>query len=371
MVRSALSCSIFALALALGNIVPVGTWADESYGDNLTMPVSAASSSITTMQAEIDDLRRRLDAIDWAQQPAYDQGVYYSLVPAWVVSVDYLNWDLRQRSTDFAITTDDGALAVGVGSVHRLELDRNSGVRGRLAYRTHVGWELGLIYTYFWTDGAASAEEPAGGNMWATRSHPARYEEAATADASSTFSFHVMDLEARYPIIQYAHVDVHLFGGVRWAELEQDFLVRYDGRDFDRGLFRDRTKVNGFGLRMGAETHWWWNSSWGAFGSASGSLLYGRFRTHLFEADGSCEPCEDILVDVHDAYGQPVPVFDAALGIAWNHGPLQLRGGYEMASWFNFADRSMFPDETHEGAYSPKSTDVLLDGFFFRLSYTY
>lgn len=184
------------------------------------------------------------------------------------------------------------------------------------------------------------------------------------------FSFSVFDLEARYPVIQRTHLEMYLFGGVRWAELDQEFLVRYDGDMFDDGRFSDSTRMSGAGLRMGTEMNWWWNSSWGVFGSMSGSLLYGRFQTHLLEAERACTPpCRDTIVDVYDAYGQPVPVLDAAVGIAWNYRCLQVRGGYEMVSWFNFADRSMFPDETHEGAYSPKSTDVLLDGFFIRLTY--
>lgn len=327
------------------------------------------AASIAAMQSEIQALRSRLDRLEWEHEPSQYLIPSVAFLPAWIISVDYLNWDLRQRSGDFAITTDDGALAVGQGTVHRLELDRNSGARGRLAYQTQTGWELGAAYTFFQTAATASAIEPDGGNMWATRSHPARYEEALTADARSEFTFHIADLDARYPMIQHQNLDVHLLGGVRWAQLEQDFSVRYDGRDFDQGFYGNRTKVNGFGLRMGVETSYWWNSHWGFFGSASGSLLYGRYRTRMTEGDRGCDPCQDIIVDVVDRYGQALPAVDAALGIAWNHGRFQVRGGYEMTNWFTFADRSMFPDETHEGVYSPKSTDVLLDGFFLRLVY--
>jgi hypothetical protein len=55
-------------------------------------------------------------------------------------------------------------------------MDRNSGVRGRLAYRTYSGWELGLTYTHFRSSTTASAERPENGLLWATRSHPARYD---------------------------------------------------------------------------------------------------------------------------------------------------------------------------------------------------
>jgi hypothetical protein len=73
---------LLVLALAPVCSVPVDAWASDSSGNGSVTPVSSSSTSVTTMQAEIDDLRRRLDAIDWAQQPVYDPGVYRSFVPA-------------------------------------------------------------------------------------------------------------------------------------------------------------------------------------------------------------------------------------------------------------------------------------------------
>ncbi len=329
---------------------------------------AASSSSLTMLEAEIAELRDRLDVMDQVGvgKPSGEEND--TVCPGWLVSVDYLNWDVRQRGTDFAITTDDSALSVGQGSVHHLEMDRNSGVRTGLGYRTGSGWELGLGYTYYQTDGTVSAAEPANGNMWATRSHPNQNQEAATADASGEFSYSVFDLEARYPLVRRCPVAVQIFGGLRWADIDQAFRVAYDGVDFDRAQYSDTSSATGFGLRLGAESQWRWNSSWSLFGSAAGSILYGRFHTRLFETNVAGA---DTIVDVRDDYGQAVPVLDAALGVAWNRGPVQVRAGYEMANWFNLADRSMFPDNVHEGAYAPLSEDVLLEGFFIRLSYTH
>jgi hypothetical protein len=44
-------------------------------------------------------------------------------------------------------------------------------------------------------------------------------------------------------------------------------------------------RCTGFGLRLGAESQWHLNSSWSLFGSTAGSILYGRFRTHLLETE--------------------------------------------------------------------------------------
>lgn len=359
-----------ALCIAIGCVL-ISPARGQQVG--LAQPTSADSASAVfasnaMLEAELADLRSRLDALDQATAVKLDgKDIDDSVCPGWLVSVDYLNWDLRQRGTDFAITTDDSAV-VGRGSVHNLDLDRNSGVRTSLGYRTRAGWELALGYTYFQTDGAASAAAPAGGNLWATRSHPARYEEADTADASGEFSYHVFDLEARYPLVRRCPVAVQIFGGLRWARIDQEFRVAYNGADFINGQFSDVSGMTAYGLRLGAESQWRLNSSWSLFGNAAGSVLYGRFHTALLETNRAAA---ETVVDVRDDYDQAVPVIDAAVGVAWNRGPWEIRGGYELANWFNLADRSMFPDFEHEGAYTPQSQDVLLDGLFVRFSYTH
>jgi len=331
--------------------------------------VHAVSAITALSESELAELRNRLDATDRTGVVKQDYvEIAGAVCPGWLVSVDYLNWNLYQRGTDFAVTTDDSALAIGSGSVQHLEMDRDSGFRANLGYRLASGWELAAGYTYFHTAATASAVEPAGGNMWATRSHPNENEEAATADAAGSFNYNVFDVEARSPWQQSCPVALQWFGGLRWADIGQDFQVTYDGVDFDNSVYRTSTSMTGFGLRLGAESQWRWNSNWSLFGSAAGSLVYGRFHTQFLETNVSGA---DTIVDVRDDYRQAVPVVDAAVGVAWNRGPVQIRGGYEMANWFNLADRAMFPDNVHEGAYAPSSQDVLLEGLFLRLAYSH
>ena len=63
--------------------------------------------------------------------------------------------------------------------------DRGSGVRAGIAYLTRSNWEIAFGYTYFHTSGSAFSMEPPGGNLWATRSHPDRNEEAREAAAEA------------------------------------------------------------------------------------------------------------------------------------------------------------------------------------------
>jgi hypothetical protein len=322
------------------------------------------------MNTEILALRERLDLLEaggsYGKAPGAKSAV---CCPGWLVSVDYLSWDLHQRGTDFAITTDDAALAVGSGAVHRLEMDRDSGFRLNLGYRLASGWELAAGYTYFHTAAVAAAAESGNGNLWATRSHPNENEEASTANANGSFDYHVIDLEARSPWLQTScPLALQWFGGLRWAGIDDAFQVAYDGMDFDNGLYSRTTGLTGFGLRMGAEGHWRWSPHWSLFGRAAGSVLYGQFHTEYLETNVGGA---DTIVAVRDDYRQAVPVIDAALGLAWTRGPVEIRGGYEMANWFDLQDRSMFPDNVHEGAFAPASSDVLLEGFFLRFSYVH
>jgi hypothetical protein len=341
-----------------------GTFAEESR----TGSVQAVSASTAYLESEVAEIKSRMNAMDraGAVQRSYAE-ITEAVCPGWLVSVDYLYWDLHRRGSDFALTTDDSALAVGRGAVHHLEMDRDSGFRLNAGYRFATGWELAAGYTYFATSASAAAAEPAGGNMWATRSHPNDNEEAATADAAGSFDYNVFDLEARSPWLQSCPVALRWFGGLRWSDVEQDFQAAYDGYDFDDSVYRNRTNMTGFGLRLGAESQWRWNANWSLFGSAAGSVLYGRFHTQMLETNVGGA---DTIVDVRDDYRQAVPVLEAAVGVAWNRGPVQIRAGYEMANWFNLADRSLFPDDVHEGAYAPLAEDVLLEGLFLRLAYS-
>lgn len=357
---------LVAWSLALG-CVCCGTAHGEP-AEFVSRESGSVSASTAGLESEIAELAARLNAIEQVGVPDRKAELRAASCPAWLVSVDFLYWEPRQRGTDFAITTDDSALSVGRGSVLSLEMDHSPGVRANLGYRTCSGWELGVIYTHFGAGGTTSAAVPDCGNMWATRSHPSRNEEAATAEASGHINYNVFDLEARYPLVDACSIGVQIFGGLRWAQIDEAFQVDYDGVDFDRAQYRDDWRMNGFGVRLGGETQWRWNASWSLFGNAAGSVLGGRFRTHLLETDAQGA---DTIVDVQDDYDQGMAVLEAAAGIAWTHGPLQMRAGYELHNWFNLADRSMFPDAEHEGLFTPLSNDVLLDGLFVRLGYTY
>jgi hypothetical protein len=232
-----------------------------------------------------------------------------------------------------------------------------------IAYLTQSGWEIGLGYTYFHASATGAAQEPVDGNFWATRSHPEQNEEAATALGLGSFDCQVLDLEVGHELCLNRHTGLRLFGGLRWANIDQHLLIRYDGRDFDNAVVNQPVSMDAIGIRLGADGRWHFAHGWSVFGRAAGAVTYGQFHTQKLETNFSGA---DTIVNVVDNYDQAVPVLEAALGVSWRYRCLEIAAGYEIVSWFNLADRSLFPDSTHEGLYTPVSTDVLLDGFFFR-----
>jgi len=346
--------SHFATVLAgLIFVLPTLGGSIESYGSNEDTEASEFS--------EPDTNRTKLFEQD--SEPLTE-----AVLGKWVAKVDYLNWSVNRQGLDYAVATDGTAQAVGNGSVRNLEFGRDSGVRVGVGYLFSSGWDLTGNYTYFRNSASAFAAEPAGGNLWATRSHPNVNQEAETAAATGSFNYDVFDLEAGYGYRFNESIAIRPFGGLRWANIDQNLNVRYDGRDFTNGVVDNNLTMNGFGFRLGMDGYWHLGHGWSLFGRGAGSVMYGKFQSRLLETnfDGA-----DTIVNVRDDYTQAVPVLETAMGAAWQYESFQFAAGYELNNWFNLGNRSMFPDNAHEGAYAPASNSVLLNGFFLRCSVVY
>lgn len=288
--------------------------------------------------------------------------------PVWEGSIDYLYWRPRQRGLDYAVVEDGAALTVGSGRIRELELDRESGIRGSLAYRTKTGWGLLFGYTHYDTDGINSVLRPPGvGELFATRSHPDSNEEADIATATGSLDYQVFDVLGYRSIFRNRFSDVRLFGGVRFADIDQATSIDYDGRDFVDGLVSSRMQMDGFGLRVAAEGNWRMGFGFGVFGRVGGGLVLGRFQTRLFESNLNGA---ELITAMEDDYTKAVPQLDLAGGVSWGWRGLSVSVGYEMTDWFDLSNRSVFIDDIHEGLYGPFETDILLEGLFARVAFS-
>ncbi len=368
---------VFSLFILMSSAPALSAESPLALPERMPQTWEASPGRTAPWDSEIAELHARLDTVQ-RQYGAYADagkatghgksklGWTDGPRPRWVVSAEYLNWQLRRSDLDYAIPSDGSALAVGAGNLERPEFERDSGVRTWLGYRTGSCWESGVGYTYFSTSATATAMEPAVGSLWATRSYPDGNEQAATATAFGSFDYHVVDLESRYAFSVSESASLKMFGGPRWAKIDQDVRFAYDGRDFDNGLVRQPVSMNAFGARVGIDGYWhvWRRCSF--FGRGALSIMYGEFQTRLVETNVSGAAT---IVDVTDNYTQVVPVLDAAVGMSWRwRDRLEIATGYELTSWFNAGTRSSFVDSVQQGLYNHEPTDLLLDGVFFRFT---
>ena len=110
-------------------------------------------------------------------------------------SGDLLYWNAHMRSLDYAASEDGTTLTIGAGQNHRVDFDRNAGLRTELGYMAKVGWGVSVSYTYFSTEGSDSVDRPPGvGQLFSTISHPGGPEEADTASATTSLDFSTFEL---------------------------------------------------------------------------------------------------------------------------------------------------------------------------------
>jgi hypothetical protein len=280
------------------------------------------------------------------------------------VDAEYLLLRPRRRAFDFAIT-DPSTKDAPIGCIESLEWRTRSGVRvgGGYAFPGD-GWEIGAYYTYLHSDADAFAARPTGGTLFATLTHPGTIEQVDTALAESGINFNVVDVEIARRFNCAERLAFRVFGGARIASIDQSLNAFYNGGDANLAEVHSPIEFDGAGIRVGGEGYW--NTNWGLslFASASGSLLFGDFRSTLIQTNNNGATTD---VNVVDDFEKIVPVIEMGIGVAWQYRNLQVRVGYEMSNWFGLVDSPDFVDDVHQGKVAHRVSDLSLDGLDLRV----
>lgn len=317
------------------------------------------------MRKAILGLLASVCAIVWlpsSPAAAEEPGVY--------VYGDWLSWKARRRDLDFVIVDPNNDARVE-GSRESLNYDRDYGTRVGLGCRTNTGWELGAEYTYFRATDMATYNQPTGGSLWGTRLHPDSVigdRFATSASAMATLDYDVFDLGVGHSFFldERGSMSLKLFGGFRYAMIDQTFAVSYvDSVNSRTADIIHATKLDGYGVRLGSELEWHVYGGLKVFGRVAGSVLAAKGDSHYAELDNQTTA----LVNVTESYYQMVPVMETAVGLGYQRGPWELSAGYELAGWFNAGERLDFQDDVDEQKHSLSSSDLILDGFFVRIAF--
>ncbi|MBA62391.1 MAG: hypothetical protein CMJ76_08500 [Planctomycetaceae bacterium] len=285
--------------------------------------------------------------------------------------VEYSNWKMRRRDLDFAVTHSGTALAIGSGEIKELSFDRDDNFKAFMGFKLDDGWKAGFVYSNYRTSQSMAVESQLAGSLFATRSHPKYNEEAFNAEIAAIFESNVFDAEVRGDINFSDRASITVFGGFRWMDVTQSVVTAYDGLDFNQGLITQQNQSDLFGLRLGGVGSFNISDDFYLFGSLEATIAYGDHAVSLNEMDNEFGT-QDVLVDVQDTYGQGHLLSAAAFGVGWEFaGGCDLKLGYEINYWGGLADRLVFLDDTHEAMFSHETEDILMDGFFVRLSRDY
>jgi hypothetical protein len=270
-------------------------------------------------------------------------------------------------SIDYAITDPLlGEFTATGGTLQKLDLDQQTNIRWGLGYRQHP-WDIGFQTLSLKSSASGSAQKPIDGTLYPTLTSPLQNNNADSAKAKLNVRFTSSDLEAGYTLQPSDRFDLRLFSGLRIADTEQRFNVKYDGADFTNGEFQFKRNFSGIGPRLGAEARVNLGSGFSVFGRASGSLLIGSSKLKLRETNDSGA---EVVASVSDRnQQQSIPVAEAALGMNWTQAigkqaAINLGVGYEYQHWFNAFDNARFVDSQAPGAFQTNRGDINFGGLF-------
>jgi hypothetical protein len=272
----------------------------------------------------------------------------------------------RRRAQDFALV---GTAPFGgpIGTLKSVEGGYDSGFRVGAGYRFCEGMEVLFNYTHYHTSGDdAVLRAPPGQVVFATLTHPAAIVQVAGAKADNSINMNLFDLEVGRRVELSDHMGLRVFGGPRFANLDQKFTAVYTGGDVATDVVRRVLTFDGGGLRAGGEVTYECFQHVGVYMRGSASLLTGRFRSSLSET-GNGLP----VVRVEEKFDKVIPIADLGIGVRFEKGPLRLSVGYEFQNWFGMLEGFDFVDDAHPAKMTRRSGDLGFDGVVFRLEYLF
>ena len=287
-------------------------------------------------------------------------------------SVDWLNWKARRSGMDFVIVDPNAADGNVQGNQVDLNYDRGNGARLVLGYDLGSRWDVSLGYQTFSTNDQLLVTQPVGGELWGTRLHPRSWMDPTSVAARATLDYDVLDLmlSRRFAMDSCQSVDFTLFGGFRYAMIDQTLNINYvDNVNVLTTNISSPTKLDGYGIRAGGQLDWNVRGGFSLFGKGALSVLAARIDSTYSERDVSGGNTTYPFA-VSSTYYQAVPVIETALGMSYQRGPWEVAFGYEMAFWANAGERRDPCDDIDDQKFSCSSNDLVLDGFFLRFAFS-
>jgi hypothetical protein len=296
--------------------------------------------------------------------PAVDGGTTFP--PFGVTfSADFLLLRPRERTLEYAVNGPSNPGNTGpIGSIETIEPDWSSAFRAGGGVRLpDNGWEVSAFYTYLHNARNSAVTASAGETLFATMTHPGTVSQVDTAQATNSLNYNVVDVELGRTLHPCETVAVRIFGGPRFAQIDQAVAATYDGGDANLDVVTTTLHFTGGGLSVGAEGNLDLYCGWGVFARGRFSMMLGQYRTSLVETDNAGATT---ITNVSENFDKVVPVLELGMGVSWQYGSLRLTAGYEMINWSNLVDVPDFVDDFNLGKLGRRVSDFSLDGLVVR-----
>jgi hypothetical protein len=282
--------------------------------------------------------------------------------------VEYLYLKPYRRGLDFGIVSPNRN-GDPEGSIQSDPWHSRSAFRVGAGYRLpEDGWEVGFFYTYLHDNEGGVLNRPANGLLFATQTHPGTVEFANSAAADATLSYNIYDLEVGRRMDISQRFAVRPFGGLRFADIGQNFSVLYNGADANRDIVGSRVNFNGGGLRAGGQADWKVLDHVSVYGRGAGSLMVGDFDVTQTEFNNNGTTP---LTNVRESFRKITPVLELGVGVSYHTDHFRVSLGYEATNWFNLVDTPSFVNDVHQGKYQRNISDLGVDGLAVKAEVTY
>ncbi len=282
--------------------------------------------------------------------------------------VEYLLQRPRADGLDYAITNRTTGLATE-GPIAAMRYDLGSGLRVEAGYRFEESrLEASFVYTRLKASGGESVAAGPGQLVLPTLTRPGLTDSALSATAGAKLDYNLYDIVVgrRYALDE--HVAVRGFGGVRLADIGQEFGATYDGLDARQAVVATATRFRGVGPVVGAEGVFAARHGFHVYGRATGALLSGPADNFYRDAnDGG----RTVSADLTQTLRKVVPTAGLAIGAGWQYRTVTLRAGYEVTHWFGLTDRVRLASDVAQGAFTAPSGNLSVEGLFIQFSLAY
>lgn len=279
------------------------------------------------------------------------------------MSAEFLLLRPRRGAFDFAVPGDTTGL-VPVGPVRSLNYDVQPGLRVELGHRFAGGWEAWAGYTYFHSAARDSLTAPAGQVLFPTLTKPGLTNAALTASGDAGFTYNAYDILAGKRFAVDENFALRIFGGLRFASLQQSFSAFYDGLDARSAAVSANSKFQGFGPIIGSEAVLVGWNGFHLYARAGGGLLTGQSDNPLIESNSAGNT---LYASTGNDVRRVVPVASVGIGAGWQYRTVTIRAGYEITNYFGVIEQPRFVDDIGLGKITTRSANLSLEGLFVQM----